>query len=289
MRCPQCGGRTERGQCANCGLRELPSERVTGSQPSLEFAETPLKQRPLASRTSLGSIKQTKVATSDKRPRTSAKLRRVRPRVEVCHPLFHSQLENQRGISESASARRETNLNPVVFEKPLIRNRASDQKLAGTPKTDPDPTAFDEETASGKETEMSREILFSRLLAGFGDLSLSVVMALIFTGSAAWILQFDVFSPLSTRWLGFLALVFYFFNSIFFLLVSGQSPGMSFTHLVLVDAHGNEVSTRSVLLRVILFLPAVASVVGLLWGVIDPKCRCLHDHLSGTRIVRGPK
>lgn len=64
---------------------------------------------------------------------------------------------------------------------------------------------------------------------------------------------------------------------------------MSFTHLVLVDARGNEASPRAVLLRVILFLPAVASVVGLLWGVIDPKCRCLHDHLSGTRIVPGPK
>lgn len=175
-----------------------------------------------------------------------------------------------------------------MFDQPLIRNLTQSQKLAGNQDTSLYPTVPIEETVSG-ETEVSREILFSRLLAGLADLSLSAVMALIFTWSGAWILEFDLFSSLAARWLGLLALAFHFFNSLFFLLISGQSPGMFFTRLLLVDAEGNEVSTGSILLRVIVFLPVMVSVVGLLWGIIDSKCRCLHDLLSGTRIVPAPK
>ena len=273
----------EGGQCANCGFRQLPPETATVSQQNLGFAETPLKQRPGSGGGAPGAVEQAKVTHGT---RTGDKPPRVRPQDESGLPLFQSQSDNEPG--ESPAPSQATNPNPVVFEKPLIR-RDKDQKPAEGPNAYTDRTAFDKETAAGEETEMSREILFSRLLAGLGDLSLSASMAVLFIGSAAWVLQFDVFSPLSIRWLALLALAFYFFNSIFFLLVAGQSPGMSFTHLVLVDADGDEVSTQAVLLRVILFLPAMASVVGLLWGVIDPKCRCLHDHLSGTRIVPGPK
>ena len=61
---------------------------------------------------------------------------------------------------------------------------------------------------------------------------------------------------------------------------------MYFTRLRLVSENQQEsVSLRAVALWVFLYPPVTVTLVGLLWGLIDPWRRCIHDRLSGTRVV----
>jgi uncharacterized RDD family membrane protein YckC len=143
-----------------------------------------------------------------------------------------------------------------------------------------------EPTAEAEE-EFSREILFSRFLAGIIDLAIPVLLGLGFTFVSSWILDFDIFMTDYLFWVGLLATVFYLFNSSFFLLSSGQTPGMSVTDLEITGEESDSpASMGAILLRVVLFLPVAVSVVGLAWAVVDPLRRCVHDVLSGTRIHR---
>ena len=57
------------------------------------------------------------------------------------------------------------------------------------------------------------------------------------------------------------------------------------TDLELVDQAGGVPEAWPVIARVLLFLPSAASVVGLLCGLRDPACLCLHDRISGTRVI----
>lgn len=146
-------------------------------------------------------------------------------------------------------------------------------------------SSSDGEEAAGSETGLSHEVIFSRMLAGMIDLSLPVLIAFVFSYSASKILNFDFFSANSVQLGVVFSLCFFFLNSFFFLVLSGQTPGMYLTDLQLVGEESETVSFQSLLLRVCLFLPVAATVVGLLWSVFDPWCRCVHDRLSKTRVV----
>ena len=126
----------------------------------------------------------------------------------------------------------------------------------------------------------------SRILAAILDLSLAGVIGFSFCFLASRVLSLDFFSLVSFR-LGVVCTAsIYLFTSFFFLLGAGQTPGMYFTHLRLVSEKQQEsVSIRAVALWIILYPPVTVTLVGLLWGLIDPWRRCIHDRLSGTRVV----
>ncbi len=187
----------------------------------------------------------------------------------------------------------------AVVEKPLIRKPVSaslrsrshhpkQQALTlESPAVRPPAvsSSSDREEAAGSEIGLSHEVLFSRMLAGMIDLSLPVLIAFVFSYSASKILNFDFFSANSVQLGVVFSFCFFFLNSFFFLVLSGQTPGMYLTDLQLVGEESETVSFQSLLLRVCLFLPVAATVVGLLWSVFDPWCRCVHDRLSKTRVV----
>lgn len=134
---------------------------------------------------------------------------------------------------------------------------------------------------------VSKEILFSRILAGILDLLLPVATGVLFVFAACWFLKLDFFSPPATySWVA-LALGFYFFNSFYFFWTAGQTPGMSVTDLQLTGEDSEEPALVSVAIRIVLFLPVVASVVGLAVALFDSECRALHDRLSKTRVIPG--
>lgn len=135
-------------------------------------------------------------------------------------------------------------------------------------------------------TSPPREILLSRILAAILDLSLAGLIGFSFCLLSSLSLSLDFFSLESFR-LGVICTAgFYFFNSFFFLLGAGQTPGMYLTHLRLVSEKPQEpVSMRAVALWIFLYPPVTLTLVGLLWGFIDPWRRCFHDRLSGTRVV----
>ncbi len=132
----------------------------------------------------------------------------------------------------------------------------------------------------------SREILLSRFLAGIIDVTVPLALGMSFALVAAWRIDFDFFAYSSLRMALLFSLGFYFFNSIFFLLLSGQTPGMYAAQLSLADPEGrNDVPVSSILLRVVLFLPSCLSIIGLVWSIFDPERRCLHDILSGSVVM----
>jgi uncharacterized RDD family membrane protein YckC len=147
-----------------------------------------------------------------------------------------------------------------------------------------------EEEEADRDTEellISREILFSRFLSGIIDLFIPLFLAFVFAFAASRLLDFRVFSTESLEWIALFSAGFFFFNSIFFLSLASQTPGMFVTELRLVgEDQREELSLTAILIRVILFLPSAVTIVGLCWAVFDPRCRCFHDLLSRTRIER---
>jgi len=134
---------------------------------------------------------------------------------------------------------------------------------------------------------VSKEILFSRVLAGILDLLLPVGTAVLFVFAACWFLNLDFFSPSATySWL-LLALGFYLLNSLFFFWTAGRTPGMAVTDLQLTGEDSEDPAFSSVVIRILLFLPVVATLVGLVLALFDSECRGLHDRLSRTKIVSG--
>lgn len=183
----------------------------------------------------------------------------------------------------------------TITEKPLIRSPVGTRADPGSrsPRqktlTLESPPALSEirftEKTEPKENRVSQEVIFSRLLAGIIDLSLPVLLAAVFTFTASMILHFDFFS-MNSLWFGVsFSVSFYLLNSFFFLSVSGQTPGMYLTDLRLIGEDSEELHVVSLFVRITLFLPVVATVLGLLPAIFDPWCRCLHDRLSRTRVV----
>lgn len=186
----------------------------------------------------------------------------------------------------------------VVTEKPLIRTPSKPRKnfqsrsplqrrlvLHGAMVGGENAVANREEKVDVRPATVSREIIFSRILAGIVDLSLPFFLAALFVLTASIILNFDLFSPGSIQIGSAFSLCFYFLNSFFFLALSRQTPGMYLTDLQLVGEKSEDFTIQSLLLRVALFLPVSFTIVGLIWGVFDPWCRCFHDRISKTRIV----
>jgi uncharacterized RDD family membrane protein YckC len=139
--------------------------------------------------------------------------------------------------------------------------------------------------APPRRERVSKEVLFSRFLAGIIDLTVPIVTALVFGGLASLYLEVELFSQQHVVLVGSLAMFFFFLNSLFFLLACGQTPGMFVTELRLVsEEDGRNPNLGTILLRVLLFLPSLASVAGVASSLFDPMARCVHDLLSGTRV-----
>jgi len=136
------------------------------------------------------------------------------------------------------------------------------------------------------DEEVSKEIIVSRLLGGTLDLVLAVIVAAGFMEVAAWKLSLDFFDIGILKWIGGLAVVFYFLNCLYFLTLIRRTPGMLLTELRLISSRkGQEVSFFVVLIRTLAFFPSALSVTGLVWAFFDFQARCLHDIVSGTRVV----
>ena len=150
----------------------------------------------------------------------------------------------------------------------------------------PAPPAVEKAEPAVTVTSLPREILLSRILAAILDLSLAGLIGFSFCLLASRALSLDFFSIESFR-LGVVCTAgIYLFTSFFFLLGAGQTPGMYFTRLRLVSEKQPEsISVWAVTLWIFLYPPVTLTLVGLLWGLIDPWRRCVHDRLSGTRVV----
>ena len=306
MRCPHCGDQTFEGRCPRCGSQtgsaqepirfDFSSRQAAADDSKRGHWRSELKRRldehyGRNQKPDEDSRTKNKPGTSTQTAGESAAER----------PLFDYRLaepregESRRKIVRLAKQGRTA---APVAEKPLIRAPVKPRRnseirsprqrrltLQVAEVGAENPPAIQTEEADEGQKGVSREIIFSRLLAGIIDLSLPLVLATLFTLTASTILNFDLLSSSSIQAGVTFSLCFYFLNSFFFLALSGQTPGMYLTDLQLIGEDSTELTARSLFLRITLFLPVSATVVGLLWGIFDPWCRCLHDRLSGTRVV----
>jgi uncharacterized RDD family membrane protein YckC len=198
-----------------------------------------------------------------------------------------------------------------LFQKPaetkLVPQRPEEVKdvidrAVGLQMATSDGTAFDHrlsltvplsETAEAvgqpliEQSRPDRLILLSRTLAGLVDLimvaacTLGVLAATDFVsgiGNVDWHSML-VYSAL-------LILIFLLY-SVFFLGTANQTIGMMITDLRVLGEDKRRPGFQKVLGRSAAYLVSLMSAgIGLLWGCFDEECRCWHDRLSGTRVVR---
>ena len=136
------------------------------------------------------------------------------------------------------------------------------------------------------DDEFPKEIIVSRLLSGTVDLVIAVITAAGFMEIVAWKLSRNFFDIGILKWIGILAIFFYILNCLYFLTLIQRTPGMQLAELKLVPGRGKSgISFLPVLIRTLSFFPSALSVTGLVWAFFDHQTRCLHDIISGTRVI----
>jgi len=58
--------------------------------------------------------------------------------------------------------------------------------------------------------------------------------------------------------------------------------------LKLITPAGENLSTRTAVMRALLAIPSVLFGIGFLWAIFDRDSQTLHDRLAGTRLVYVP-
>lgn len=130
-------------------------------------------------------------------------------------------------------------------------------------------------------------ILLSRTLSGLVDLIFTVLCAGLFILATDYVSGIVVLDSVSLIYLSLLFLLTYFGYSLFFLASSNQTIGMMITDLRVVGVDGLRPTLRQLLTRCCGYLVSLFGLgIGLLWSLCNRENLCLHDRISGTRVVR---
>jgi uncharacterized RDD family membrane protein YckC len=130
-------------------------------------------------------------------------------------------------------------------------------------------------------------IFLSRTLSGLIDLICIIFFVGVFVIAADRFGGIIVLDKVSLAGFAALFLLTYFVYSVFFLIASGQSIGMMITDLRVIGISLGRPSLQRYIMRCFLHLISLLVFgIGLLWGLFDRNNLCLHDRLSGTRVVR---
>ncbi len=284
--------------------RDFPPLTSAPATPAADFPKTdpPLDQPTISglpgrSGRSASAEPGLKLRESSAEPVLASLLKRPGPGRQPLPNPVRSQ-ESPAGAGAGAEAPLEVPLRrPMAADRPMepLRPRplplstvagspASPQKLLDLepPAEPPVPAAEPPEVHSEAYKPVPREILVSRALCGVIDLTLAAILGLVFMVIASRLAGFDLFSGLALLAAGGLAVCFQIFNSLFFFITCGQTPGMAATQLRLAPEPGREITLKALFARTMLFLPTLTSVVGMAWALRDPYRRCAHDVLSRT-------
>ncbi len=154
------------------------------------------------------------------------------------------------------------------------------------PLKDDSPLGNEDAYEPAEDEEVSKEIIVSRLLSGTIDMLIAVIIAAGFMEIAAWKLSLNFFEVGVLKWIGILAVLFYILNCLYFLTLAQRTPGMLLTELKLSPGKGRtSLSFMAILIRTLAFFPSALCVTGLVWSFFDYQARCLHDIVSGTRVI----
>lgn len=133
---------------------------------------------------------------------------------------------------------------------------------------------------------VDKGILLSRALSGVVDLLVVFLLTAAFVAGTCFLLRADPLDPGIRRVTIGLVIFFHIFYTVYFLSQAQRTPGMMWLGLRLIGDEGHGPTVQLLLARAILFPFAALTLVGLLWGLLDGKARCLHDLFSTTRVIR---
>jgi len=141
--------------------------------------------------------------------------------------------------------------------------------------------------AANTSDSEGRMIFLSRTLAGIIDLFLVALFSGIFLGLADYFTNAPMLSSINAVNFTALSLMIYFLYSIFFLGTNSQTIGMMAADLRVAGMDKNNFSISRVVCRSAAFLVSLLIFgIGLLAGFFSQNYMCLHDRLSGTRVIR---
>jgi len=139
-------------------------------------------------------------------------------------------------------------------------------------------------TPASKEDKL---IFISRTFSGLVDLLIVVLAASSFIFAVDIIEGIEIFDTVSLLYYLALLIVTFFVYSIYFLLTACQTIGMMITDLRVVGTMDKRPTITQLFARCGSYIVALLGLgLGLLWGCFDRENRCLHDRLSGTRVIR---
>jgi len=166
---------------------------------------------------------------------------------------------------------------------------AEDDTLFASEALDAGDDSEDEDSSyiAGAINPEGRLIFLSRTLSGLVDLFLAAFFSGVFLCAADYFTNAPMLSSINAINVTVVFLMIYFLYTIFFLRTNRQTIGMMVTDLRIVSMNENQLLMSQVIRRSATFLVSVFGLgIGLLIGVFDRKCLCLHDRLSETRVVR---
>lgn len=130
-------------------------------------------------------------------------------------------------------------------------------------------------------------IFLSRTLSGLIDLICIIFFVGVFVITADRFGGIVMLDKASLAGFAALFLLTYFVYSVFFLIASGQTIGMMITDLRVIGISPGRPALQQYIKRCFWHLIALLVFgIGLLWGLLDRNNLCLHDRLSGTRVIR---
>lgn len=207
-------------------------------------------------------------------------------------PVFNGSALDLTRRGTAVGSKVEKSVAPIVAEPPqvlppprpqqiLLGSEAIELELEYPPVEAPE--AAEELPAAGS----TRGILLSRTLAGLIDFIVVLFSAVPFFFTLVQLSGYDEVDDFALLVLMAIWLCLYYLYSIFFLVCSGQTIGMMIADLQVVSNGGGLLSHTQALTRVLGFTFSLGlGGLGLGWGLVDTRSRCLHDLLSKTSVVR---
>lgn len=125
-----------------------------------------------------------------------------------------------------------------------------------------------------------------RLFSGLYDLGFISLFIMAFLGMVYWgceDLAAALADPLSAAMLGAGAVIIGLLYHSIFLAVRGETPGMRFAGLRLVDFDGRDTTDEQLHMRILgAFFSVLPVGIGLIWALVDEESLTWQDHISHT-------
>jgi uncharacterized RDD family membrane protein YckC len=95
--------------------------------------------------------------------------------------------------------------------------------------------------------------------------------------------------------LGVIGLIAYFVLHGYLLATQGQTIGKSMLEIRIADMSGRKVDFADIVFRrfapvvIVGYIPCIGSILSLvdICFIFAPDRRCVHDHIAGTRVIKG--